>query len=96
MWGGGDIITGDDVMIAAHSVITSLSHDSGAVILRESKIIGPVLIENNVWIGSGAIILPGIRIGEGSIIGAGSVVTKDVAARVIVAGVPAWIIRSIA
>lgn len=46
-------------------------------------------IGNRVWIGSGAIILPGITIGDGSIIGAGSVVTKDVAENTIVAGVPA-------
>ncbi|MDP3972820.1 MAG: DapH/DapD/GlmU-related protein [Candidatus Nanopelagicales bacterium] len=49
----------------------------------------PAVIMNNVWIGSGAIILPGVTVGAGSIVGAGAVVTRDVAAGVEVAGVPA-------
>lgn len=49
----------------------------------------PVTIGENVWIGSGAIILPGITIGDHAIIGAGSVVTRDVASGVTVAGNPA-------
>jgi acetyltransferase-like isoleucine patch superfamily enzyme len=53
----------------------------------------PVVIQNDSWIGAGAIILPGVLIGTGSIVGAGSVVTKDVEPFSIVAGVPAQIIR---
>ena len=49
----------------------------------------PVIIEDDVWIGSNCVILPGIRVGKGSIIGAGSVVTRDVTPFSIVAGVPA-------
>lgn len=52
-----------------------------------------VIIENDVWIGDGTIILPGVTIKEGSIIGAGSVVTKDVEAYSIVAGNPAKLIK---
>ncbi|MDF1617246.1 DapH/DapD/GlmU-related protein [Petrocella sp. FN5] len=52
----------------------------------------PVVIEDDVWIGARAIILPGIRIGQGAVIGAGAVVTKDVANYDIVGGVPAKII----
>ena len=48
-----------------------------------------------MWIGAGAIILPGVTIGENSIVGAGAVVKKDVPANVIVAGVPAKIVREI-
>ncbi len=54
---------------------------------------GPVEIGNDVWIGSRVIILPGLKIGEGSIIGAGSVVTKDVMPYSIVAGNPAKLIK---
>ena len=55
----------------------------------------PVVIEDGVWIGSGAIINPGVRIGEDSVVGAGAVVTKDIPPKVITAGVPAKVIKSI-
>lgn len=54
-----------------------------------------VFIHENVWVGSNAIILPGITIGKGSIIAAGAVVTKDVPANVVVAGSPAKIIKNL-
>jgi phosphonate metabolism protein (transferase hexapeptide repeat family) len=60
---------------------------------RESRIADGVEIGHDVWIGHGAIILPGVRIGHGAVIAAGSVVTKDVAAHAIVAGVPARFLR---
>ncbi len=52
-----------------------------------------VIIEDDVWIGTNAIILPGVTIGQGAVIGAGAVVTKDVSPYAIVAGVPARLIR---
>lgn len=55
---------------------------------------GPVIIEDNVWIGEKTSILPGVHIGQGSIIGANSVVTKDVPAYSVVAGNPAKIIKT--
>lgn len=55
----------------------------------------PVVIGNNVWLGTRVIVLPGVKIGEGSVIGAGSVVTKDIPPRVIAGGVPAKVIRTI-
>jgi phosphonate metabolism protein (transferase hexapeptide repeat family) len=60
---------------------------------RESRIADGVEIGHDVWIGHGAIILPGVRIGHGAVIAAGCVVTKDVAAHAIVAGVPARFLR---
>jgi acetyltransferase-like isoleucine patch superfamily enzyme len=54
-----------------------------------SQVTKPVIIENNVWIGSAAIILPGVHIGSGAVIGAGAVVTRDVPARTVVIGIPA-------
>ena len=53
----------------------------------------PIKIGDDVWVGGGAIILPGVIVGNGSTIGAGSVVTKDVAAYTVVAGNPARVIR---
>lgn len=54
----------------------------------------PVEIGNNVWIGVGATILKGVTIGDGAIIAAGSVVTKDIPARCLAAGVPAKVIKT--
>ena len=55
----------------------------------------PIRIENKVWLGANVTILPGVTIGEGAIVAAGAVVTKDVAARTIVGGVPAKVIKKI-
>ena len=62
---------------------------------REVTSKGPTIIEDNVWLGDKAAILPGVRIGKGAIIAANAVVTKDVPAYTIVAGVPAKIIKVI-
>ena len=56
---------------------------------------GPVIIEDNVWIGEGAMIMPNIHIGKGSIIAANSVVTSNIPAYSIAAGVPAKVIKSL-
>lgn len=56
---------------------------------------GPIVLGDNVWIGRAAIVLPGVTIGDHSIVAAGAVVTKDVPARVVVAGNPAKIVREI-
>jgi maltose O-acetyltransferase len=53
----------------------------------------PVVIEDNVWIGSKAVILPGVRIGSHAVIGAGSIVTKDIPPRCVAAGNPARVLR---
>jgi maltose O-acetyltransferase len=59
------------------------------------EIARPVLIEDNVWIGGGAILLPGVRIGRNAVVGAGAVVVRDVLANTVVAGNPAKVIRVI-
>jgi len=56
---------------------------------------GPIVIGKNVWIGANATVVPSVTIGDGSVIAAGAVVTKDVPANVIVGGVPAKIIKKI-
>ncbi|WP_084130182.1 sugar O-acetyltransferase [Demequina sp. NBRC 110055] len=56
----------------------------------------PIVIEDNVWLGGGVIVCPGVTIGKDSVIGAGSVVTKDIPAGVVAVGNPARVVRSIA
>lgn len=87
---------GDNVLIGPYVVINSGMHhyENPAVPIREQghKEL-PVIIEDDVWIGAHAMILPGITIGRGAIIGAGSVVTKNVPAFAVVGGVPARLIK---
>lgn len=90
----GGIRIGDDVLIGQNVVIATLNHapdpDS-----RGDMEPGAVHIGNKVWIGANATILPGVNIGEGAIIAAGAVVTKDVPARTVAGGVPAKIIKTL-
>jgi len=58
-------------------------------------VFGPIVVEDNVFIGFNSIILPGVRIGHDSVIGAGSVVTRSIPPRSVAAGVPAKVIKSI-
>ncbi len=55
----------------------------------------PVIIEDDVWLGTNVVVLPGVRIGEGSVVGAGAVVVKDIPAFSVAAGVPAVVIRDL-
>jgi len=93
---GGGVTIGDRTLIGYRSQILSTNH---VIPDKKGRIFGsghdkkPVLISNDVWIGCNVIILPGITIGEGAIVAAGSVVTKDVDAFSIVAGNPARLIK---
>ncbi len=88
----GNIYIEDDVQIAMNVSLITNNHDFYD---RAVLTVKDIHIKKNVWIGSGAIILPGITIGENSIVGAGSVVTHDVPDNTIVAGNPARIIKEL-
>jgi len=90
----GGITIEDDVMIGPRVNITSENHP---VEVSERKTLVPdaVVIKRNAWIGAGATILPGVTVGENSVVAAGAVVTKDVLANTVVAGVPAKKINQI-
>lgn len=84
---GGKIIVGKNVDIAQEVNIWTLQHDPHSDFHTASG--GDVEISDNVWIASRVTILPGIRIGEGAVLACGSVVTRDVPPRAIMAGIPA-------
>jgi acetyltransferase-like isoleucine patch superfamily enzyme len=90
---------GSDTLIAPHCFITDYDHafgGSGGVLMRKRGTIAkPVLIGKNVWVGAHAVILKGVRIGDGAVIAAGSVVTRGVPANCVAAGVPARVVRRI-
>ncbi|UII25725.1 sugar O-acetyltransferase [Fulvivirga maritima] len=90
----GEIVIEDEVMIGPRVNITSENHP---VKPAERKALDPakVTIKKNAWLGAGVTILPGITVGENSVVAAGAVVTKDVPANTVVAGVPAKVIKEI-
>ena len=97
VWGGGGLSIGDNTLIASHVVITTTTHDIAALskgkLYNHSNIMDPVIIGSNVWIGSGAIILPGVTVGDNSVVAAGSIVTRDVPSCSLVVGIPARPVR---
>ena len=90
----GGIRIGDGALIGHQVVIATLNHDLDPE-QRGSMKAAPVTIDKNVWIGSHATVLAGVTIGEGAVVAAGAVVTKDVAPRTVVGGVPAKVIKVI-
>ncbi|NLU64303.1 sugar O-acetyltransferase [Rhodococcus sp. HNM0563] len=88
----GGLTIGDDALVGHNVVIATLNHDLDPA-LRASTVPKPVRIGNSVWIGANATVLPGVTIGEGAVVAGGAVVTKDVAAHIIVGGVPAKKLR---
>lgn len=75
--------------------IYTAMHPLNAELRREAEFGKPVEIGSDVWVGGGAIILPGVRIGSRTVIGAGSVVTRDIPERVLAAGNPCRVLREI-
>ena len=111
IWSGDKIAIGNNVLISHNvNIIDTNSHEinhkereqgyidiltKGHPENKKSIISAPIIIEDNVWINFGAIILKGVKIGKESIVAAGSVVTKEVPPRSIVGGNPAKIIRTL-
>ena len=93
------ITIGDNCLIAANCQIIdgsghSLSFDDVDNRINTTGESRPIVIEDSVWLGANTIVLPGVRIGRGSVVAAGSVVTKDIPAMVLAGGIPARTIRT--
>jgi acetyltransferase-like isoleucine patch superfamily enzyme len=89
---GVEIVIGDDVALGPHVKIFTATHDYSTIDLKD--VAESVTVEDNAWVGGGTIILPGVTIGRGAIIGAGSVVTKDIPAFSVAVGNPARVVRT--
>jgi maltose O-acetyltransferase len=93
---GAQVIFGDNVLIAPGVLISTATHPLDPDKRRAGiEIAKPISIGNNVWLGMGAKILPGVNIGENAVVAAGAVVSKDVPPSVVVAGVPATVMKDI-
>ena len=89
-----DIYVGDKVMFAPNVTVATAGHPINPELRYQAMQYNiPVHIGNNVWIGANAVVLPGVTIGDNSVIGAGSVVTKDIPANVVAVGNPCRVIR---
>lgn len=94
----GPVIIGSHVNLAQGITVTALNHnfeDSEKRIDEQGVSTSTVIIEDDIWIGANAVVLPGVTIGHHSVVAAGAVVTKDVPPHSLVAGVPAKIIKQI-
>lgn len=90
----GGITIGDGALIGHNAVLTTLNHDFSPE-RRTSMHPAPVVIGKNVWLGASVTVVPGVTIGDNAVIAAGAVVTKDVPAGTIAAGVPAKVLREL-
>jgi acetyltransferase-like isoleucine patch superfamily enzyme len=96
--GQGGVVIGDRVYTSPMVQIIAVNHvfdDPNRPFCEQGITAQGITIEDDVWIGSGAIVTDGVHVGKGAVIAAGAVVTKDVPAHTVVGGVPARVIREI-
>ncbi|MBC8450477.1 MAG: acyltransferase [Chloroflexi bacterium] len=96
--GQGGITIGDNVYTAPLVQMLAVDHvydDPTRPIIEQGITAQGIIIEDNAWIGAGAIILDGVRVGKGAVVGAGAVVAEDVPPHTVVAGVPAKVVKRI-
>lgn len=92
LYGHGGLKIGDGVRIATQSVFIPSNHnytDASTFIFKQGETMQGIVVEDDVWFGTGVRVLDGVRIGRGAVIGAGAVVTKDVDPNGVYVGVPA-------
>lgn len=97
LWAGtghGRIVLGDDVLFGPEILVTAANYrfNDGSPVTKQTMDEADVIIGRDVWVGAKCVILPGARIGDGAIIGAGSVVRGEIPAMAIAAGVPARVL----
>lgn len=91
-----EVRIGNNVLIGPNCTLVTINHDLDACERAKGLMQArPIVLEDDVWLAANVTVLPGVRIGRGSVVGAGSVVTKSIPAGVVAAGVPARVIRNI-
>ena len=91
-----EIIVGNNVMFAPNVTLTTANHPLDPTLRSKAfQYAKKIVIEDNVWLGSGVVVLPGVTIGKNSVIGVGAVVTKDIPPNVLAMGVPCRVVREI-
>ena len=94
--GGAKVTFGNNVFVAPNCCFTTAGHAIDPEMRKAGvEIAKPITIGNNVWIGTGAVILAGVEIGDNTVIGAGSVVTRSIPGNVVAVGVPCRVMREI-
>jgi maltose O-acetyltransferase len=94
---GAALVVGDRVSLGQEVMLLTTTHEPGPLQHRAGPIrSSPVSVGDGAWLGARCVVLPGVRIGEGAIVAAGAVVTRDVESHTLVAGVPARFVRSLA
>ncbi|MEN5074798.1 sugar O-acetyltransferase [Isoptericola cucumis] len=91
----GGIRIGDGVMIGPKVSLVTGGHPLPLAERREHLCFAPIVIEDDVWIGAAALVMQGVTIGAGAVVAAGAVVTRDVPAGTLVAGVPARVVKEV-
>jgi galactoside O-acetyltransferase len=94
--GEGGLTIGDYALIGPNVCIMSAGHESrdkDRPIQTQGLTYGPIVLERDVWMGGGAVVLQGVTVGEGAVVGAGAVITKDVPAHAVVVGNPGRIVK---
>ncbi len=90
------ISIGADVQIGPNVQLLTPTHPLDAALRRAKwEAAEPITIGDNVWLGGGVIVCPGVTIGENTVVGAGAVVTRDLPPNVVAAGVPARVVRQV-
>lgn len=89
------ITIGDDVQIGPNVQLLAATHPTDVALRRARWEYGaPITVEDDVWLGGGAVVLPGVRVGAGTVVGAGAVVTRDLPAGAVAVGNPARVVRA--
>ncbi len=90
LWADGGLTIGARVLVSVNCAITTTTHSVDLAERATGMLVtAPIKIEDDVWVGANAAVLPGVTLGKGAVVGAGAVVTRDVAPGATVVGVPA-------
>ena len=91
-----EIIVGNNVLFAPNCTLTTANHPINPDLRRKGyQYAKKIVIGNNVWLGSNVVVLPGVTIGDNSVIAAGSIVSRDIPANVVAMGIPCRVVREI-